>query len=395
MDKLARLFLIRLLFALVVVVCALSAFNILVDPYELFDSPTWKYLNARKPTSLLTLNERQIKSYEVRRDPLNGVILGTSMVDIGLDATNPAWPGAAQPMYNLGLYGIDVRGSYLYLQYALRQRPLHLVVVGVEFDQFLGRGLAPLEPLERARLGEMSLASRTMEITRAALSFDTTLDSVDTIAVNLFGSQPPSLAGNHPEDEFARSGRLVGLTTVFRVYNVMNMSTTIKNEKLASTVRDVSDILKLCRSHGSRVIFVINPIHADVLETYSLFGFWDDFENWKRAITRTIARAQNEWPSAEVELWDFSGYDKYSTIDPRVSPWFWNPNHYTRRLGDLMVRRLFGEPDAEFGMVLTQNSVEMRLAEIRVQQTKYRQTHPEAVEALRHMYERVMLTSNR
>ena len=71
------------------------------------------------------------------------MILGTSMVDVGLDALDPGWPAAVRPVYNLGLAGVDLNDCYHYLQYVLRFRRIDLVVIGLDFDQFLGRWGGP------------------------------------------------------------------------------------------------------------------------------------------------------------------------------------------------------------------------------------------------------------
>jgi len=146
----------------------------------------------------------------------------------------------------------------------------------------------------------------------------------------------------------------------------------------------------LCTKRGIRVIAFINPSHADELEVVDMSGHWPALEAWKRALTAMVAEYAAASGPAPVELWDFSGYDAYSRepvpMDRHPMHWFWNTSHYTSALGELILRRIFGEDNAHFGVRLYPGNIEARLAEVRQQQRQYRELQPTDVRRIRDIY---------
>ena len=103
--------------------------------------------------------------------------------------------------------------------------------------------------------------------------------------------------------------------------------------------------------------------------------------SWSRSAAATRAGA-----GAAVRVWDFGGYDQYSTESlPEGSDrrahlrWFWEPSHYSKALGNIILTRIFGGPDTSYGVVLTAETIEPRLADIRERRKAYRESHPDAV----------------
>jgi hypothetical protein len=112
--------------------------------------------------------------------------------------------------------------------------------------------------------------------------------------------------------------------------------------------RALDRILQLAQARDIEVHLVIYPYHAHLLEIFRAYGLWPLFEEWKRALVRKVGadRAAAGWSPA---LWDFSGYDQYTT--ERVPPlgdkssqvhWYWEAGHFKRELGELVLARVFG-----------------------------------------------------
>jgi hypothetical protein len=135
MDKQSQHFLRIWVFAWIVLAALVAVFDVIIDPYLLFNAPRIAGFNARKPAVMT--QERLMKAYDVLRAAPNTLILGTSMVDRGLDAQHPAWPAPDRPFYNLALAGSGPYSSYRYLQHVMSQRHLALVVLGLDFEFFL------------------------------------------------------------------------------------------------------------------------------------------------------------------------------------------------------------------------------------------------------------------
>jgi hypothetical protein len=89
-------------------------------------------------------------------------------------------------------------------------------------------------------------------------------------------------------------------------------------------------------------------------------------------------------------VWDFSGYNSYSTetaaVNRRAMRFFMESSHYTKTLGAVVVRRMFGGPDASFGALLNPRSIERHLAAIREQRRLYREHREADVRRVRDAY---------
>lgn len=388
MESQAKRFLASFCVAVLIITTVLGVYNIIVDPYALFTSDIGEKIAGENVVVMSTLDERLTKSFDVIRGAPSSLILGSSAVDLGLDALNPAWPKALRPVYNLGMFSIDVSGMYEYLRHVLRSRHVSLVVLGVDFDEFLGRWVRPLGREEVARLSEPYPHLPVKDFLAATLSFDALSASTDETIGRVFGSHPEYIAGNHPiwPDRIARRA---GQSAAFRVTDLRNVSVSALKPGASSQIEDLRSILELCVSEKIQVIVLINPMHAHQLEIYRQSGYWRSFEDWKRALVSVVAPFQaGVGQPGTVELWDFSGYDRYSTTElPQAIAWFWDPSHYTHRLGDLIVRRLFsGEDGNEFGMQLTPKTIEGRLEVVRTQQREYREVHRDAENELQRLY---------
>jgi hypothetical protein len=125
-------------------------------------------------------------------------------------------------------------------------------------------------------------------------------------------------------------------------------------------------------------------MHADMLEMFYLLGYWPAIEEWKRDIVSIASENRRKDDDDRVVVWDFTGYDRYSTESVSVNSqrlhWFWESFHYTRALGDVITRRITGDDSESFGVKLTSENIESHLSNIRDQQRLYRERQPRDVE---------------
>jgi hypothetical protein len=95
-----------------------------------------------------------------------------------------------------------------------------------------------------------------------------------------------------------------------------------------------------------------------------------------------------------VTLWDFTDFDRYSSEDIDLLPargkglqWFWEPAHYRKELGDIMLANIFRSNCAgdapRYGTVLTAATLEAHDAELRRRRDAYMQDHPRVLARLR------------
>ena len=131
----------------------------------------------------------------------------------------------------------------------------------------------------------------------------------------------------------------------------------------------------------------IHPIHASLQQIIKYSDLWSAFEDWKRNLVRIISD-QNSVQTQEVKLWDFSGYNSFTTEEEtpsesliRTMKWYYEALHYSKELGELMLDRIYDYKDEsrvipdDFGILLSEKNIDDHLKRIRKQQTKYEQLH--------------------
>ena len=390
MDAQARRFIRSWVICCLFFTAAIAAFNWIMDPYMLIDVRRIPGLNARKPA--VDTQQYLMKAYDVLRLKPRTLILGSSRVGIGMDAQSRMWPQEDRPVYNLGLAQGGPYEAYRYLQHATARDPVRLVLVGLEFQHFVvdeQDSTTDFEPrLVTTKEGaENSGAAREhiRDVLLGVLSLGALIDSASTLEGNLSSTSSDLTAGYWKFDTFRRS-EVGGSAYPFFAAPDREFSRWYVNRPLdPRALSYVRSILDFCAAHAIRVILLLSPSHADELEVFDLAGAWNRFEDWKRdLVTLTAEYART---GARVELWDFCGYDRYSTesvpSDRESLHWFLNPNHFTRALGNVMVGRIFGAEDHDFGEMLTPENIESHLAAIREQRRQYRERSPDEAQRVR------------
>ena len=389
------------------IVVLVGTFNIMVDPYRMLG---W---NSLKPAAIG--NERLLKAYEAVHVTPNSLLLGSSRIDFGLNARHPTWPTPLRPVYNLGMLGAGPYLSYRYLQHVLSGRPVKLIVMGLDFDSFLALpgDVTSVEPEVDSRLKVRSDGSSNSPRAYAfardilrSLSLDELVDSVTTVAANVNDDSSDYVSGSWV---FNRRGlreiSARGATLTFAVDDLLESAAIIQNfphvgARLDPRVmRELSDILNLCDSRGTRVILFINPVHADLLEIWDSAGLWPRFEDWKRQLTALTHEYSQAHVRSQISLWDFSGYHSYATEAVRSTSrqldGYFDPSHYTWAVGDIIIRQILGQSVARLGTELTPWNVESHLASLRQEQQEYHTRQPLDVERVRILYKGLLASAKR
>lgn len=357
---------------------ALAAFNVSVDPYLMFDTRRISGFNARKAENTWH-HELMIKAYDAPRSAPRTLVLGSSVVDFGLDSLDPAWPARVLPIYNLGFIGNgDPRLGYLYLQHVLSKQNLDLVVLSLDFQVFLTGGPKHSDPAIEARLNTdgngIQNRQRVLDTLHASISLDATLDSISTVAASIDNDGVNFIGGNIP----VRNQSSIPVMDLF-------LSTWYQQARMDLTMMPfVRAILDLCEHLGIDVIVLINPTHADALEIFDLIGQWDAFEDWKRELVMLTSKYDAPGNRHNVRLWDFSGYHP-TTIGIATSGYGWeacdlwmDSVHYTSALGSRILRRIFA---------LDRENIEAHIDAIRQRRGVYRQTYPADVQRVFAIFE--------
>jgi hypothetical protein len=324
-----------------------AVFDAAVDPYLVFGAPRIAGFNAVKPET--ETHTALAKKYLFARAHARGLIIGDSKADIGLDPESVAWPADARPVFNDGVPGVTIDTMLEHLRHDLEAAPIRRVLVTIELQGLL----APALPVPGGDGGQRSVAvpfvtKATSEKILALLSVDALFGSVATVAAqharnvadmtDLGSTSEGGLRGDvAAEGERALFAQKdADLTDRFARLAVFLKA---QPEVGAHRFDIVAEMIRLCRAHGAELDIVIPPYHKDYLDIVARAGFAPGFDAAKARLAGMVAAA-----GPGVRLWDFLGYDAYSTeAVPAVGEmrWWWEPTHFRKVLGEKLLGTVY------------------------------------------------------
>ncbi len=360
--------------------CALAglvvALNLLIDPYDVFGIPRIPGLSVKKPGpknhALLS------KTYqEARAHPVT-VLIGSSSTHIGVDAAAPEWPEAMRPVYNYGIPGGAAVSTRLNtLREAIFNGRIENAVVFLDFQDFLAN-----DPPDDGRSdddrryhllpdGRPNPDRKYQVADDMFLSLATMGSLTDSLKTIVFQRDPTLLNlapdGSSNDADFRNAFRADGMHDLFaqkenyELERAQRLQRTMAGWRgVLPDVDTVRAIVALTRANHVRLTLVITPHHADALEIYWRMGLWPRIEQLKTELAAVAAEA-----GGDVPLWDFLNYDPFNTegvpgAGDRHTPtvWYWEPSHFKKQLGAILIQRMFGRDAPRYGALLTVDNVD-------------------------------------
>jgi hypothetical protein len=380
--------------ALVVILALVAAVNVVVNPYDLFPWQRITGINVLKPA--IKNHTALTKAYQVERARPVTAELGTSRAYLGIDSASPAWPKSFYPVYNYGLPGTTMGRSLLReLREAWSTGNLrHVVAVldvpaffipdppvsGDEDERrllFLDDG-APNNDMRLQRLNDGLLSVFTL----AALE-----DSVRTVLAQKGGDPGGHRVldlradGTSTDADFAEAARAEGMNSVFAQkdeYDLSRIPVFLRTQAdwhgPMPNMNIIREMIRFCREHDITLTLILGSSHVDAMEIYRRAGLWSRVEQIKVDLAALVTEANSD----AITAWDFLEFAPYTT--ERLPPpgdlvtklrWFWEPAHFQRALGDVILQRVFLATPTDFGAPLTAVTVEARNQMVRGQQHAY------------------------
>jgi hypothetical protein len=382
--------------------------NAAVDPYGLISAPKIEGINAAKPR--MFVNARMVKAHQLRHTAPHGLVLGSSRAETGIDPDHPGWLNLARPIYNAALPSARIFEIYHYLRHAHAQNNLVEIVLGLDFFMF---DTAPIYEkgfdLNRLDISHQVFPNLGMvkDIVTALYSYDALSASLDTLTGQIkvnFG-----YLDNGSQDTRRRSELVKDKGGHFAAFNTALRSSLLDEDGItkldyghtsgekAVALGWFRQLVRFCIAENIKIYILISPVHAQWLEMMWQMKIWDDYEHWKRDITRIVEAALIESEiDKSVELWDFSGYNSVSMEQVPAAGdtisrmhWYWEASHYTRHTGDLMLDRVLRGIKTEymenFGVRLSTNSIERHLRVLRDERQSYAKERPEEVDYIKEL----------
>ncbi len=363
--------------------------NGLVDPfgaYQLLGNDT--SLDDYKKTR----GSRIYKAEMITRHPCNTLILGTSRA-FAFDTESPHWENGE--VYNAGLAAANVFETFHVFQFALEHADVRRVLFCAEPNSFSNEVSYPDEfTLSRFDPDRSEAAHHIDNL----ISLRTTLLSLKVVGDFAIDNRAQfSRLGNR--NEFAKSRRhrtrsLFAKQLALDVNSLAFMPYT--RERLDLLRQMVED----CRSRDIEIIVVIPPYHALHLEAMWAVGQWETFESWKRDVVSLLA----DNPYNRGSLWDFSGYNRFTTEpvpendNRNAMQWYWESSHFKRTLGEKVIQRVTrgdSNLDTTFGVRLTPGNIDRHLALVRAERQRWLSDHRQEVDRVLETADHVLKRYNR
>jgi hypothetical protein len=377
-----------LAFAIVTAVglLGIGGFNFLINPYGVLGSPTLRGVNQSKPKQLN--QHRLVKAVEITKLKPDTVILGTSTV-LRLSIEHPALSDG-QSIYNLGLPGASMYEKRRYFQHALANQPnLKRVIIGLDFISF-GSGILKTPDFSEERLEKQGIFHK--DLINATLSLNAFSDSRATLMENLTSPSvvnaiPDELQADLPPDDgeklkSGKSDQSVRRNFEGVIYSYFQKKDRYRQYQLSEEqLNNLKLIVEECRARNIEVKVFFSPMHAVQIEAIRTAGLWSTFEQWKRSVV------------AITPTWDFSSYNSVTT-EPlsRDMKNFVDGTHYQYEIADLILNRMFDyqteKIPSDFGVLLTPQTIEPNLSQIRIQQVSWRASHPDMVTFIDRLYKK-------
>ena len=396
---------------LVLLLVAFAAINYFVDPYGLFDSPRINGFNRLKPSA--TTRDRVVKPYMVNTVAPATIIAGNSRPKMGVNPDNSCWLSSEQPVYNLGVPGASVYMVARYAQHAMAAGNVKQIFWGLDFIDFLNyrkRQTTDLDWPPDAKAFEVRLRvdaqgkanngyllQRIKDHMTLLFSLDALKDSVVTI-LSQKNMNAPTVRRNgfDPAKKYIDIMRLEGQGLMFKQKDLSLMeifnrpeNRLFDNDRQQSPQFEVvQQFLKIAKQNNVELVLFINPYHSDYLTIVQQAGLWPMFQSWKRQLVIIADRF-------DVPLWDFSGYNDLSNIQPpapgdthTILKWFWEPAHYREQYGNQMLGKMLGrrcdkEDDVIAGVKLTPENIEQHIERENAAMLRYQSDFPDATKRIR------------
>lgn len=354
---------------------AIGLFNIVIDPYGVMNTPSFIGVNQLKIAQ--PRHVRLFKAVAITRIKPTTVLLGTSRAEF-LDTKHPAL-GKNTKGYNLGLPGANMYEVRRYFEHTLsNQQNLKEVVLEISLMMF------DSQRKNRVDFSEKRLKKKQI-LEEDALKIIFSLDALEASLKTINFNSNQTTVTNYYSDG-GRNPEAVGKTDMLLEFkDVIQEAIQKKSKKIQLSEQYINDfvtIVHTCKQRNINLKVFISPVHTTEMEEFRTAGLWPVFEDWKRRVSKV------------TPLWDFSGYNSI-TREPITKDMknFTDRGHYTRKIGDLILNRLFHYQEEkvpnDFGILITPTNIESHLAKIRTDQELWAKNNPKMIQIIEELKSQV------
>ncbi len=386
------------------VLLVFSAFNTWINPLWVTPAP-WtdpSFAEHRQVYSQI----RTAKAGLARSLEWDVALLGSSRVAIGLDPDLPQWGDLH--VVNLGLSGASITENSVMGEYAIEQQPgLKKIILGLdltdltsETDFARGAGFFDSPLSDRGSSFEREL--------RYVVGFSSAEASYKTLKAKHNSTVPPpyTTKGHWAHHRSSKPVREIlekdSIPFALRYVRLRKIELELAPKKVKAFRKGLETYLR----NGVETVVFIPPNHGAYLCVMPMEDDPDPFfMKDRRAIVDIVAEANAKFPnSPPVTVWDFNDFHPLNT-EPIPEPGgkamkYWvDGTHALESLGEVMLARINGwpleDPDqANYGTIVTPETIDAREDEIRAGYERYRREQPEDIRFVKSVIRHYQATSD-
>ncbi|WP_078431931.1 hypothetical protein [Metabacillus halosaccharovorans] len=358
--------------------------NLLVDPYNVYKTPTIKGFNDNK----IETKEYLMKAREIAIYKPDTIFLGSSRTRVGLD---PDYYKkiTSDSAYNSGLSSSNIYIQLKYLEYALQNnKSLKRVILGIDFEAFNSDiNISPYYKEDRLNSPRI-IKNDLIDTLFTKQAFE---DSIKVLIDNSLNKsyfiQDKYLDnGSHNEDilfTISQKSFLLGKNRFYENLKEQIDIKSISSEYQLSKVKlnNLRNIVEFCKKNNIELLIFIQPVHSITLEGYVNVGSGseDKYEQWKKEVVNI------------TPIWDFSGFNRITTTSTDNFNYYIDASHYRKNVGNFILDRLLGNPSdkdipGDFGVYLTKENIVENILENRQNKEEWEGDNPQIVNKVRSLF---------
>jgi hypothetical protein len=344
--------------------------NLSIDPYSVWNFKCLNEFSCRKTEAGGKIYLTKVHQWRNSQN-FNIVILGNSRTEMGIDPASRKFK--SKYAYNLSIRGSGIETQLKYLVNFLKIHKPNQIIWGLDFLNFV-EVIAIKPEVKKVATNRFELpydisGSKNPNYLgndinnrfKTLLSLDAIKSSVKTIFKQRSSVNYLNENGFNNALGFVPVVENEGANSLFE-HDELMLSKKIKGKKLVLSIdngklRWLKEIVELSRSNRVELKLFINPYHKRYIEVLSEEGQLDLFLEWKEQLVKDLDLLSY---FNDFRLYDFSGSNIYTseTVPLRKGvhmKWFWEPSHYKKELGDVIIEHLNNGDSSEF--LITPNNI--------------------------------------
>ncbi len=361
----ANRYLFQLLVCLLLVSALAAGINFFVDPYGVNNARRIDGFNAFKVD--INAHARLLKKYQPAFNEYNALILGNSRVEMGLDPAHQCFTRAGMQVYNLGVPGAGLARQLAYAMNVIHEQPVEHVLLSVDFIDYLSTsqsrvterpiymrdGEGSLKYFPSGEVNEAFASVKLKDYFRALFSLDALISSVKTVALQGRAATDRDERGFNPGLDFASMVKVEGAHALFdqKLGDLRGKYGRPRyfrdaHGQTSNVMRDLEAFLDFATARGMAVTVFVNPLHQAFWQLMESNGHMPLYEDWLQETRKLLEK----YADSGVAFWDFSQPSAYNSEpvptaggEAGALQWFWEPSHYRRELGDLMIEAMLAD----------------------------------------------------